>query len=77
MRHEAKLALRGGVNEMALYVHVTVNSPRGEYEYTTEQQTSLDALLKRVLEQHPSATSMVMSIVPDKDGIGQKLADAI
>lgn len=53
---------------MQLYVVITVNTVRGEVEYKAEAQTSLDALFARVLEQHPSATSMVMTIVPDKDG---------
>lgn len=59
------------------YIHLTVNSTSSrEYDYTFEQSDSLDAVMLRVLEMHPSATSIVMSIVPNVDGIGTKFPNA-
>lgn len=59
------------------YISLTVNSAgKREYDYTFEASDSLDAIMLRVLEMHPSATSVVMSIVPNVDGIGAKFPNA-
>ena len=51
-----------------LYVHITVNTSRGEFDYRFEKTDSLDAILARAIEMHPSATSAVISVVADVDG---------
>lgn len=50
------------------YLHATVNTKRGEHDYKAEGQASVDEFLRRIIQHHPSATSVVISIVPDKDG---------
>lgn len=50
------------------YLHATVNTPRGEVDYKAEKQDSVDAFLKRIIQHHPSATSILISVVPDMDG---------
>ncbi len=52
-----------------MYVHITVNSKDREYDYTFESADSLDAIVLRLKEQHPSMTSFVMSVCPNKDGM--------
>lgn len=58
------------------YITLTVNSSRGECDYKFEQQDSLDAIMLRTLEMHPSATSVVMCIVPDHDDYGKGFSNA-
>jgi len=48
----------------AIHVHVTVNTPRGEYDHGYETD-SLDEVMRDVLAHQPSCTSVVMSIVPN------------
>lgn len=60
------------------YVYLTINSERGEYSYSCANQDSLDTVMARALTMHPNMTSLVMCIVPDKDGMNvtfQKDAD--
>lgn len=57
------------------YVHLTINTERGEYDYPCANQDSLDAVMVRALAMHPNMTSVVMAIVPDKDGINVKFQD--
>jgi len=54
---------------MRYYIHLTVNTAGHEYDFSMLHEDSLDAVMLRVLHLHPSATSVVMSIVPDKDGM--------
>lgn len=51
---------------MNYYLTITVNTKDTEYEYTVPYEDSLDAAMKRVLEQHPSLTSVVMVIAVTK-----------
>ena len=49
---------------MLYAIHITVNSDKGEWDYTLAKQTSLDDCMSRVLNIHPECTSVVFSIVP-------------
>jgi hypothetical protein len=53
---------------MKFYISITVNHPRGETDYNSIESNDLNLTFARVLEQHPSATSVVLCIVPNKDG---------
>ncbi len=48
---------------MRYSVHLTVNTPRGEYETNTEAD-SLDEVMLDALRRYPNCTSVVMVIVP-------------
>lgn len=61
---------------MSYHIHLTVNSKSREYDYTFEQTDSLDAIMIRALQMHPSATSVVMSIAPNVDGMGATFPNA-
>lgn len=50
---------------MRYHIHCTINTERSEYEYDTTSQDSIDMVMSRILEQHPSCTSVLMAIVPD------------
>src|SRR5580698_1062528 len=54
---------------MRYHVHVTINLPVGEHEYNTEAD-SLDIVIAYATVQHPNCTSVMLCIVPNKDGIG-------
>lgn len=45
------------------YVTATVNTPSKEYDYKITHENDLTALMKRIRQHHPSATSVVLSIV--------------
>lgn len=49
------------------YVHCTVNTPKGEVDYSHIETDSLDETLQMIVQHHPSATSMVLSVVPNID----------
>jgi hypothetical protein len=54
---------------MNYYIVLTVNTDSNEYDYTIPYEDSLDAAMKRVLDMHPSCTSVVMTIVPTKTSV--------
>ena len=64
----------GGALSMRYHIHLIVNTPEHEYEYTIADETSLDAAVERILETHPNCTSMVMTIVLGVTTLGQSEA---
>jgi len=48
---------------MRYHIHITVNTPEHEYDYTIPDETSLDVAMERILGMHPNCTSVVMTIV--------------
>lgn len=55
------------------YITATVNlGGNTEYDYTIPKEDSLDAAMKRLLAQHPNATSVILYIVPGGDDMPGK-----
>ena len=48
---------------MRYHIHITVNTPEHEYDYTIPDETSLDVTMERILDMYPNCTSVVMTIV--------------